>query len=532
MIIFVVLIFLLVNYINDIQAIRKKQSPDFIVCCGKNFKKSLMDTFNKILSSPNILFRSHILIANLKFLILLWGINLIPVFLAYLMEEKWDTPVDRGIQLSDGQPLLGNHKTVRGVVGGVLAGGAGALILNLPLWFGVSIGILSMAGDLLNSFIKRRMGKTEGQEFPVMDQFLEGGLPLVVLAPIAQVSLVGGIFILLIFVATAHAGAKFLNQVLKSEPFAGYTRRLRYRTRFREWRGCQTIGYPFHPIINIERTLYYHLFMKTVFKGLGLYERGKQNALDIDCRELEFVFPDLPPGFDRYTILFISDLHLDCMEGITEKAREIVYKLSPDLCILGGDYRTETWGSYSIALENIKNLLADICPKDGIFAVLGNHDCLEMVTPLRKTGVRFLVNDNAVIERSGDRIWIAGVDDPYYFEGHDLEDAFIGIPENGFSILAAHTPAIYKAAVGFGPKLYLCGHTHGGQVQIPGIGPVITHARVPRKMVYGQWQFDSMMGYTSSGLGTSGLPVRFGCRGEVVLIRLKRGIKQPIRPSE
>jgi hypothetical protein len=442
--------------------------------------------------------------------------------LAYLLEGKWSVPVDRGVKFRDGQPFLGSHKTVRGVVGGILAGGVGALMLNLPLWVGLWTGILSMAGDLLNSFIKRRLGKTEGRQFLVMDQFLEGVLPLGVLVVWAQLSLVGGIFLLLIFIITAHVGAKFLTQVLRSEPFAGYTRRLRSRTRFREWRGCQTIGYPFHPIINFERTLYYHAFMKTVFKGLGLYEQGKRNALDIQYRELAFVFPDLPPAFDQYTILFISDLHLDCMERITEKARDLVSKLSPDLCILGGDYRTEVWGSYAVALENMESLLSDISPKDGIFAVLGNHDCLEMVTPLRKNGVQFLVNDNAVIERSGERIWIAGVDDPYYFEGHDLEDAFAGIPENGFSILAAHTPAIFNAAAGFGPNLYLCGHTHAGQVQIPGIGPVITHAKVPRKMVHGQWQFGAMKGYTSSGLGTSGIPVRFGCRGEVTLIRLKR----------
>nr|WP_319492144.1 CDP-archaeol synthase [uncultured Desulfobacter sp.] len=442
--------------------------------------------------------------------------------MAYLLEGKWDAPVDRGLMFRDGRPFLGSHKTVRGVVGGIVAGGVGALVLNLPLWVGVWTGILSMAGDLLNSFIKRRLAKTEGQEFLVMDQLLEGALPLGVLVICAQLPLAGGIFLLLIFVVSAHVGAKFLTQVLRAEPFAGYTRRLRSRTRFREWRGCQTIEYPFHPIINIERTLYYHAFMKTVFKGLGLYERGKQNALDIHCRKLDFVFPDLPPVFDQYTVLFISDLHLDCMEGITDKAKALVSELSPDLCVLGGDYRTEVWGSYSLALENIERLLADINPKDGIFAILGNHDCLEMVTPLRKKGVRFLVNDNAVIERSGERIWIAGVDDPYYFEGHDLDEAFIGIPEKDFSILAAHTPAIFKAAEKFGPNLYLCGHTHAGQVQIPGIGPVITHARVPRKMVYGQWCFKSMMGYTSAGLGTSGLPVRFGCRGEVVLIRLKR----------
>ena len=79
-----------------------------------------------------------------------------------------------------------------------------------------------------------------------MDQLLEGALPLVVLVPLAQMSLADVIFLLLIFVATAHAGAKFLNQVLKAEPFVGYTRRLNSKTRFREWRGCQTIGYSYN----------------------------------------------------------------------------------------------------------------------------------------------------------------------------------------------------------------------------------------------------------------------------------------------
>ena len=255
------------------------------------------------------------MISNIKILILLWGINLTPVLLAFLMEGKWKTPVDRGMTFRDGNPFLGSHKTLRGVVGGIAAGGAGALVLSLPLWVGISTGILSMAGDLLNSFIKRRLGKTEGQQFLVMDQLLEGALPLVVLVIFARISMVGGILLLLIFVVTAHGGANFLNQVLRAEPFAGYTRRLRSRTRFREWRGCQTIGYPFHPIINFERTLYYHAFMKTVFKGLGLYGRGKQNALDISLRKLEFILPNLPSAFDPYTILFISDLHLDCMEG-------------------------------------------------------------------------------------------------------------------------------------------------------------------------------------------------------------------------
>jgi len=262
--------------------------------------------------------------------------------------------------------------------------------------------------------------------------------------------------------------------------------------------------------------------MKTVFKLAGLYDRGKQNALDLKLRKLELEFDNLPLGFDNTTILFISDLHLDCMDGLTQKAQGLVKGLKPDLCIMGGDYRTESWGTYSTALHRLKNLLDHIQTKYGVYAVLGNHDCLEMVSPLKEKNVTFLVNDTKKLENDGDRIWIAGVDDPYYFEGCDLAETFDSIPDNNFTIFVAHTPGIYQAAAAYSPQLYLCGHTHAGQIQLPYIGPVITHCNVPKKMVHGKWSYKGMQGYTSAGVGTSGIPVRFGCHGEVVLMTLKR----------
>lgn len=461
----------------------------------------------------------HILI---KLLILLWSINLTPVLLAYSFEDKWDTPLDKGRLFMDGKPLLGSHKTIRGIMGGILAGMVFGFALEIPLWVAVLAGTMSMFGDSLTSFIKRRFSMIDGADVPVLDQFFEGFFPLIVIAPVYALSFAESVFLLLVFVITAYLGAQFLNRVLRTEPFAGYSRKLRSKIRFREWRACETIEYPFHPIINFERTLYYHFFMKTVFRLAGLYERGKKNALDLKLNRLEFEFDTLPSGFDQYTILFISDLHLDCLEGLAQKARRIVETLTPDLCILGGDYRTESWGSYSTALFHLKNLLDHIQTRDGIYAVLGNHDCLEMVSALKEKNVTFLVNDSKAIEKGGDRIWIAGVDDPYYFEGQDLAGTFEQIPDNGFTLFAAHTPGIFRETAAFAPDLYLCGHTHAGQIQLPYFGPVITHCRVPKKMVHGKWSYKRMQGYTSSGLGTSGIPVRFGCHGELALITLKK----------
>jgi predicted MPP superfamily phosphohydrolase len=458
----------------------------------------------------------------IKILILLWSINLTPVLLAYFFEGKWDTPLDKGILFIDGKPLLGSHKTIRGTLGGIAAGIFFGLVLGISWWVALSAGIMSMLGDLLSSFIKRRLDMIEGADSPVMDQLFEGALPFVIIAPAYSLSFAKLFFLILVFVIVAYLGAQFLTRVLLTEPFAGYSRKLRSKIRFREWKACDTIEYPFHPIINIERTLYYHWFMKTVFRVTGLYERGKQNVLDLKFRKLKFEFDNLPLGFDNYTILFISDLHLDCMEGIAQKVQDIVERLKPDLCLLGGDYRTESWGSFSKALFHLKNLLDHIQTTNGIYAVLGNHDCLEMVAPLKEKNVTFLINDAKSIERNGDRIWIAGVDDPYYFEGHDLDETFGRVPDNSFTIFISHTPGIYRETAKYSPQLYLCGHTHAGQVQLPYFGPVVTHFKGPRKMVHGKWSYKGMQGYTSSGAGTSGIPVRFGCHGEVVLITLKR----------
>ncbi len=458
----------------------------------------------------------------IKIIILLWAVNLTPVLLGMLFEKKWDTPLDNGKIFIDKKPVFGSHKTIRGLLGAIAAGGCIGLMLGLSFWVSLSAAILSMLGDLLSSFIKRRFNLIEGTEIPVLDQIFEGGFPFLSIAPAYSLP-PGHIFYLLIFfILTAWLAVRFLTRVLRAEPFTGYPRPVKSRTRFREWRACDTIEYPYHPIINMERTLYYHWMMKTVFKLAGLYEKGKLNALDLQLKRIEFQFDDLPKGFDNYTILFMSDLHLDCMEGLVHRVTELVSTLTVDLCIMGGDYRTETWGSFSRALSDIKTLLDHIRTRQGTYAVLGNHDCLEMISPLKEKNVTFLVNDARAVEKDKDRIWLAGVDDPYYFEGQDLKETFRPVPDDGFTIFISHTPEIYKDAALYKPQLYLCGHTHAGQVRLPYLGAVVTHSRVPGKMVHGKWSYKQMKGYTSAGVGTSGIPVRFGCRGEVVLITLKK----------
>ena len=265
-----------------------------------------------------------------------------------------------------------------------------------------------MLGDLLSSFLKRRFSFTSGDTVPGLDQIPEGLLPFMVISPYYSLSVGYVLQFAIVFWLGAYCGSVFLNRVLLCKPFESYPRRIRALTRLRELLSCAITARPFSHILNFEDAVYYHVFMASVFKALGIYERGKQNALVIEKREVSFHFCDLPPAFDGYKILFLTDLHLDGLDGLTEKAAQLIHRSPVDMCILGGDFRMETYGPFDAALSQLRLLLPEIRARDGILGILGNHDCPEIVNSLKELGVTFLVNDSLSVEREGDCIWISG----------------------------------------------------------------------------------------------------------------------------
>jgi predicted MPP superfamily phosphohydrolase len=331
--------------------------------------------------------------------------------------------------------------------------------------------------------------------------------------------------VLLVFSVGAYWGSIFYKRILLVRPVENYPRNLNPRLRLREWKACQIRHDPLRIFLNFEDAIYYHLCLKAVLKMLGYYKRGIQNALDIKVRSLTFSFPNLPQAFHGYSILFLTDLHINGHERLPEKIKEVLGKLPAfDICILGGDYRMEDVGSYHSPLEHLSRVIPLLKEKtrDGVIAVLGNHDCIEMVTWFEQQGVRVLVNEHVAISRKGETIYFVGVDDPHYFKCHDVEAAFCGIPRQAFSIFIAHSPEVYRDAAQYGASLYLCGHTHAGQIQLPRLGAIFTHSRTGWRFVYGRWKYKSMWGYTSSGVGASGIFVRYNTRGEIVHITLLR----------
>jgi len=198
----------------------------------------------------------------------------------------------------------------------------------------------------------------------------------------------------------------------------------------------------------------------------------------------------------------------------------IVGDLQYDICVLTGDYRGKTYGPIEPSLKGVKELRAQL--KGPLFGVLGNHDSIRMAPSLEAMGIRMLFNECEMIVRDGQQIFLAGIDDPHFYRADDIQKAASRIPQGACSVLLSHTPEVYDRAASAGFDVMFSGHTHGGQLCLPGGIPIKLEARLPRSFGAGAWRYADMVGYTSVGVGTSLLPVRLNCPPEVTLHTLRR----------
>jgi predicted MPP superfamily phosphohydrolase len=263
-----------------------------------------------------------------------------------------------------------------------------------------------------------------------------------------------------------------------------------------------------------------HVVIRSVLTAMGLYGRGKRNAAKVQIRQNRIVLPRLPKTFDGFTIVQLSDLHVEMSEAAMKRVVTLLAKARYDICVLTGDFRGLTWGPYDATLTGMARLCAGI--KGPIYGVLGNHDTICMVPGLEAMGIRMLLNESEAIERGGQRLHVSGIDDAHFYQMHDLKKAAAAIPADEFSILISHTPEVYREAAQAGFDLLLSGHTHGGQICLPGRIPITLDSVLPRHMGSGAWKYRDMIGYTSVGTGSSVVPVRFNCPPEVTLHHLHR----------
>lgn len=260
--------------------------------------------------------------------------------------------------------------------------------------------------------------------------------------------------------------------------------------------------------------------IRAVLMVSGLYWRGRRNATKVVVRHNVISSPQVPKAFDGFTMLQISDLHVEYSAEAMAEVVRLAGDLSYDITLLTGDYRAKTWGPYDAALEGTRRVCSAL--RGPVYGVLGNHDTVRMLPGLEEMGIRMLMNEAETIRRGEDRIHIVGIDDAHFYRADNIEKAADGIPHEDFSVLVTHTPEIYRQAAHADFDVLLSGHTHGGQVCLPGGVPLTLSAVLPRTLGSGAWRHHGMIGYTAAGAGSSVVPVRFNCPPEITLHRLRR----------
>ncbi|WP_164017865.1 metallophosphoesterase [Pyxidicoccus trucidator] len=230
----------------------------------------------------------------------------------------------------------------------------------------------------------------------------------------------------------------------------------------------------------------------------------------------------LPEALDGYRIGQLSDVH--CGAHVPEaKVAGWVARLNElglDLVTVTGDLIAH--GPSHV--EAVARALGGLRAKDGAFACMGNHDYFtdgeHLVRELEWNGLSVLRNRGVVVERGGARLYVAGVDDTWSSR-HDLERALAARPEGVPTVLLAHDPDLFPQAQARGVELTLSGHTHGGQLAVPGVRR-LSLARFMTRWTSGMYRRGRSWLYVNRGAGTTGPPVRLGAPPELAVITLRR----------
>ena len=263
--------------------------------------------------------------------------------------------------------------------------------------------------------------------------------------------------------------------------------------------------------------------------SLALYANDLERH-EIDITQRTFYLPNLPPAFDGFRIVQFSDIHLEEFTEDFFLRRVIghVNALAADVVVVTGDYVSRGPMSIEVSLAaagRCAQLLGTLTCKER-FGILGNHDAIVgsriIRAHLEANGLPVLVNANVRIEREGQHIFLAGIDD-YSFGVPNLS---LAVPENPDApvILLAHEPDYMNRVVahdrGKNVDLVLSGHTHGGQVRIPGVRPLFLP---PLGKIYpeGHYRVGNTQLYVNRGIGTVGVPFRFNCPPEVTVLTLR-----------
>ena len=256
-----------------------------------------------------------------------------------------------------------------------------------------------------------------------------------------------------------------------------------------------------------------------------------QGARELIVREEALTLADLPPGLEGLKVCLLSDLHRGPSTS-KEFLQEVIDQVKlhePDVILLPGDFISKS----AHYLKDVEELLVQLNPSIGSFATLGNHDHWEgaekTLETLERVGIHTLQNKQLMIDeqrrvvaRADKGLCVAGVDD-YWVGKPNLSDALRSTPETVPVILLSHNPDVAELETeeSYRVDLQVSGHTHGGQILLPGLGPVATASRFGTKYLSGWAQGPRWRVYTTVGIGTSMVPVRVGTTPEIIVFKLR-----------
>lgn len=262
-------------------------------------------------------------------------------------------------------------------------------------------------------------------------------------------------------------------------------------------------------------------WLGNLLRLLGLTAWGYRQYLDLRLVDNRLPVRGLADAFAGLRLLQISDLHTDLDAALMPRLLTLLDgpAAAHDAVVLTGDFRQWLATEPATVVAQLRPLRARC--HGPVFAVLGNHDNLDLTPALESLDITVLHNDAVHLELDGARLALAGVDDPYFFHSHDLPRAAAAAEASVVpTILLAHAPHVAPEAARLGFAAQLSGHTHGGQFCLPGGFPLIRHRGIRYRWVAGPWREGALHGYTSRGTGASGLPFRCWCPPEVTVHNL------------
>jgi predicted MPP superfamily phosphohydrolase len=255
----------------------------------------------------------------------------------------------------------------------------------------------------------------------------------------------------------------------------------------------------------------------------ALRKLGLHNDLyDIEITRHELFIPDLDEAFDGYRIAFLTDTHVASFvrRQFYKTIHERVQAFDPDAIFLGGDF--VSFNRHIALLEQV--MIAPLRARDGIFAVLGNHDYWaggrQVADVLTDHGVQIVINRSVMLRRGSATLPVVGIDEVYRGTP-DVNAAFEGVDPSRPCLGLSHHPDIIGKLRGRRIDLLVCGHTHGGQIRLPFFGALVVPSKYEGRYAAGFHRVKDVLMYVSRGIGAIP-PIRILCKPEVATFVLRR----------